>query len=220
MRGGLMRYVMIGCCLAVASLIASPAEAQVHVDIGINLPGPPALVVVPGTPVYYAPRAPANVFFYAHQYWVFGDAGWYVGPTWSGPWAVVEPGYVPAPILGVPVQYYPAPPGHTGEHGVVMDHPTGRHATDATGAKNPTSVTGVNARSTGAGAREGAAARTRQARTLLARGCNRRVICPNDRIPADEPIDRQVRSSARLLCEMEEGGRGLALATAPLRSRR
>src|SRR3989441_2653722 len=90
MRGGLMRYVMIGCCLAVASLIASPAEAQVHVDIGINLPGPPALVVVPGTPVYYAPRAPANVFFYAHQYWVFGDGGWYVGPTWSGPWAVVE----------------------------------------------------------------------------------------------------------------------------------
>ena len=105
-----MRYVMIGCCLAVASLIASPAEAQVHVDIGINLPGPPALVVVPGTPVYYAPRAPANVFFYAHQYWVFGDGGWYVGPTWSGPWAVVEARYVPAPILGVPVRYYPVPP--------------------------------------------------------------------------------------------------------------
>jgi len=90
---------------------AAPADAQVHVgvNIGINLPGPPALAVVPGTPVYYAPRAPGNVFFYANQYWVF-DNGWYVGPSWSGPWAVIEPAFVPAPILGVPVRYYPVPP--------------------------------------------------------------------------------------------------------------
>jgi hypothetical protein len=67
-------------------------------------------VVVPGAPVYYAPRAPANVFFYAHQYWAFAKGGWYVGPSWNGPWAVVEPAYVPAPILQVPVRYYPAPP--------------------------------------------------------------------------------------------------------------
>jgi hypothetical protein len=105
-----MRYVMVGCCLAVVCLAAVPAQAQVHVDIGINLPGPPALVVVPGAPVYYAPRAPANVFFYAHQYWVFGNGRWYVGPAWSGPWAVVEPAYVPAPILRVPIRYYPVPP--------------------------------------------------------------------------------------------------------------
>ena len=91
---------------------AAPARAQVRVgvDIGIQLPGPPALVVVPGVPVYYAPRAPANVFFYAHQYWAFVDGGWYVGPNWNGPWAVVEPAYVPAPILKVPVRYYTAPP--------------------------------------------------------------------------------------------------------------
>ncbi len=107
-----MRYIMVGCCLAVACLTAVPAQAQVHVDIGINLPGPPALVVVPGEPVYYAPRAPANVFFYANQYWIFGTGGWYVGPTWSGPWAVVGPAYVPAPILRVPIRYYPAPPPH------------------------------------------------------------------------------------------------------------
>ena len=105
-----MRFFMMGCCLTVACLVAGPTEAQVHVDIGINLPAPPALVVVPGAPVYYAPRAPANVFFYAHQYWAFGNGAWYLGPTWKGPWAVVQPGYVPAPILRVPVQYYPAPP--------------------------------------------------------------------------------------------------------------
>jgi hypothetical protein len=92
--------------------IATPVHAQVRVgvDIGIQLPSPPGLVVVPGTPVYYAPGAPANVFFYGHQYWVFANGGWYVGPTWNGPWALVDPPYVPAPVLQVPVAYYPAPP--------------------------------------------------------------------------------------------------------------
>jgi hypothetical protein len=94
----------------VVALLAIPVDAQVRVEIGIRLPGPPALVVVPGMPVYYAPRAPANVFFYAHQYWVFVNSGWFVGPTWNGPWAAVAPVYVPAPVLQVPVGYYPAPP--------------------------------------------------------------------------------------------------------------
>jgi hypothetical protein len=86
----------------------------VGINIGIPLPGPPTLVVVPGTPVYYAPSAPANVFFYAPQYWVFINGGWSVGPTWNGPWAVVEPVYVPAPVLQVPVRYYPVPPSALG----------------------------------------------------------------------------------------------------------
>jgi len=91
-------------------VFAAPAFAQVHVDIGIRLPGPPALAVVPGVPVYYAPHAPANVFFYDHQYWVFNNGGWYSGPTWNGPWAVVQPVFLPAPLLHVPVRYYHVPP--------------------------------------------------------------------------------------------------------------
>ncbi len=109
--------------LALAGLlvatVAGPAHAQVQaridvggIDIGIHLGGPPALTVIPGAPVYYAPQAPENIFFYAHQYWAFAGAGWYVAPTWNGPWAVVEPVYVPAPILQIPVAYYHVPPGH------------------------------------------------------------------------------------------------------------
>jgi hypothetical protein len=93
-------------------LIAMPAAAQVHVDIGINLPGPPTFTVVPGVPVYYAPSAPANIFLYSHQYWAFTSGSWYVGPNWNGPWTVVTPVRVPAPILRVPVAYYRVPPGH------------------------------------------------------------------------------------------------------------
>ena len=112
-----MKRLVLGALLvtAVSAVTAvtpfvPPAQAQVHVDIGIRLPGPPALVVIPGAPVYYAPQAPANVFFYAQQYWVFTSRGWHVGPTWNGPWVIVEPVRVPAPILLVPVRYYPAPP--------------------------------------------------------------------------------------------------------------
>lgn len=105
-----MRRLVLGALLVAA--VAVPVQAQVHVDIGIRLPGPPALVVIPGAPVYYAPRAPANVFFYANQYWVFTPGGWHVGPTWNGPWVVVQAVRVPPPILRVPVQYYPVPPGH------------------------------------------------------------------------------------------------------------
>ena len=107
------------------------------------------VIVIPGTPVYYAPSAPANVFFYAHEYWICTGDGWYVGPTWNGPWAVVEPVYVPPPILQVPVRYYPVPL-RTGEEGVVMGR-SGSHTTDVNGAKKRTSGTGVNASSPGIG---------------------------------------------------------------------
>jgi len=91
-------------------VVAPAPPPPVGPEIGVRLSRPPAFVAIPGTPVYYAPHTSANFFFYAHQYWVFADRGWYVGPSWSGPWAVVEPAYVPAPILRVPVRYYPVPP--------------------------------------------------------------------------------------------------------------
>jgi len=105
------RFVL--AALIVAAL-ATPGHAQVQINVGIALPGPPAIVlpgpptftVIPGVPVYYAPRAPANVFFYGHQYWLFHGNGWYQGPSWNGPWAVVAPVHVPGPILRVPVRYF------------------------------------------------------------------------------------------------------------------
>jgi hypothetical protein len=112
-----MRYAMIGCCLMLAGLAGRPAEAQVqvHVDIGIHLPGPPRLVVVPQVPaVQYvpAPAAPANLFLYGGQYWAFANGGWYVSAGYNGPWVVVAPQFVPRPVLLVPVRYYHVPPGH------------------------------------------------------------------------------------------------------------
>lgn len=108
-----MKYllaVLLSLCLM------TPAAAQVSigiglpsVSIGINLPFP-ELVVVPGYPVYYAPRADANLFFYDGFYWVFRNDIWYTSAWYNGPWAIVDPFYVPAFILRVPVSFYRYPP--------------------------------------------------------------------------------------------------------------
>ena len=104
-------YVFIVALLAF--VLVTPAHAQVHVDIGIHLPAPPQLVVVPEVrAVQYAPAAPANIFFYNGQYWAFANGAWNVSPGYNGPWIAVAPQFVPRPILVVPVSYYHIPPGH------------------------------------------------------------------------------------------------------------
>ena len=56
-----MKRLVLGTLLVAAVAVPAHAQVRVGVDIGIQLPGPPALVVVPGAPVYYAPRAPAKL---------------------------------------------------------------------------------------------------------------------------------------------------------------
>jgi len=107
---------LITALLALAAALSAsavPARAQVHVDIGIRLPAPPHLVVVPEVrTVQYVPSVSANLFFYGSQYWVFHNGGWYVSRGYNGPWVVAAPQIVPRPVLLVPVQYYRVPPGH------------------------------------------------------------------------------------------------------------
>ena len=43
------------------------------INIGINVPVYPELVLVPGYPVYYDPRADWNYFFYDGLYWVYQE---------------------------------------------------------------------------------------------------------------------------------------------------
>ncbi len=105
-----MRYVIAAFLVL---FLTAPAFAGVHVDIGINFPAPPPLVVVPTVPaVQYVPTGPSNVFFYGGQYWAFVDGGWYVSGGYAGPWVVVAPQVVPRSLLLVPVRYYHVPPGH------------------------------------------------------------------------------------------------------------
>ena len=123
-----MRYLII--LLSLLLLPLSAARAEVHIGIGISVPGVriginipsyPRLVRVPGYPVYYAPRAHANYFFYDGVYWVFYGDDWYVSSWYNGPWDRVERNYVPLFLLRIPVRYYRNPPQYF--HGWKNDSP-------------------------------------------------------------------------------------------------
>ena len=110
-----MRHALMILSLLLGT--TTPAMAQVSVDIsipgvsiGINQPIYPELVPVPGYPVYYAPQAQANYFFYDGLYWVYQDDRWYASAWYNGPWDLVEPDDVPLFVLRVPVRYYVHPP--------------------------------------------------------------------------------------------------------------
>ena len=106
-----MRRRFIALCMSLlCAATAVPTHAAVSVSIGINVPVYPQMVVVPGYPVYYAPTLGANFFFYDGMYWVLQGDNWYMSSWYNGPWAIVEPAYVPYYVLRVPVRYYRAPP--------------------------------------------------------------------------------------------------------------
>ncbi len=113
-----LRHVLLAVSVALGTvMVAAPAAAQVNVEIaipGVNIgiyqPVYPELVLVPGYPVYYAPQARANTFFYDGYYWVFHEDRWYMSDWYDGPWDLVDPYSVPLFVLRVPVRYYVNPP--------------------------------------------------------------------------------------------------------------
>ena len=114
----ILRHALIALSMFTAPMMqAAPAAAQVSIgisipgiSIGIHQPFYPELVLVPGSPVYYAPQAQANYFFYDGLFWVYQDDRWYSSAWYDGPWDLVDPYYVPLFVLRVPVHYYVRPP--------------------------------------------------------------------------------------------------------------
>jgi len=107
----MLREMMLAGVVMVGVLGSTAlAEAQVSVNAGIRLGSPAAFVIVPGSPVMYAPSVNSNVFSYQGVYYVFQQGVWYMAPRYGGPWVVVAPEFVPRPLLVVPVRYYKVPP--------------------------------------------------------------------------------------------------------------
>ena len=99
-----------GSTLALGRVQVGVGVAVPGLSIGINIPAYPQLVPIPGYPVYYAPGAGANLFFYDGLYWVFVGDNWYYSSWYDGPWSLAEPELVPDFILRVPILYYRSPP--------------------------------------------------------------------------------------------------------------
>lgn len=116
-----LRAVLIffGAVLLVFSINPENAlsEVDVHIGIGVQLPAlvlsaPPAVVVVPGTYVYYAPDVEAELVFY-HGYWYRPYSGvWYRATYYNGPWVHIAIGSVPGVLRSLPPDYRRVPPGH------------------------------------------------------------------------------------------------------------
>ena len=102
---------------------AMPAHAD-SLSIGINIgsppPPPPAIVVaappqfvvVPGSPVHYAPGLSVNYFVYGGKHFTYYDGSWFIAASYGAPWTFVAAEKVPKAVLTVPVSYYKIPPGH------------------------------------------------------------------------------------------------------------
>lgn len=110
-----MRHWTVALSLLLSPVVYSETPISVgtstlDVSGGFHMPSYPHLVLVPGTPVYYAPHVAANFFFYDDSYWIYQNSGWYSSRGYDGPWAFVSPDAVSVQVLRVPVLYYCQPP--------------------------------------------------------------------------------------------------------------
>lgn len=90
------------------------AGSGIRLNIGINLPlpmpqvvipAPPAVVVMPGTYVYFAPDVEVDMFFY-HGYWYQPHHGhWYRAKGYNGPWANIKDSGVPHVLRDLPPDF-------------------------------------------------------------------------------------------------------------------
>ncbi len=92
--------------------IVSPGTsvAGIGLSVAIPLPGlgiaaPPALAVIAGTPVYFAPDVHAGLFFYHGNWYRPSNGEWYVSAQFGGPWGHVAIGNVPTPLVDLPPDY-------------------------------------------------------------------------------------------------------------------
>src|SRR5215831_14359403 len=113
--------LIVAIAFAVTGLpVATALAAQVNVGVNIGvpapppivLPAPPRVVVVPNSPVSYAPSVDFNLFVYGGRYYTFHDGSWFYATRHSGPWTFIATERVPRPVVGVPMKYYTVPPGH------------------------------------------------------------------------------------------------------------
>ena len=110
-----------------AALYATPSPAGVHVDVNVGIPpppvvafpGPPSVVIVPHTRVYYVPEGAYDMYRFGPYWYIDRDGYWYRSRDYGGPFTVVAFADVPRPIVALPPHYHHhplrprgGPPGH------------------------------------------------------------------------------------------------------------
>ena len=102
------RAVILVALLAAAPLLDAAAGVRVSVNLGpppIVVAQPPAMVMVPGSAVYFVPDVDYDVFFYSGFWWSPRGDRWFRARVYNGPWRVVPRRVVPPPLFRVPRDY-------------------------------------------------------------------------------------------------------------------
>lgn len=106
-------FILLIC----AALYPAPSSAGVSVGINVSLPGvviasPPAMVVIPGTYVYYPPEVGVDIFFYQGYWYRPYRGGWYISSGYNGPWRLAPAGRTPYVLHRIPPDYRRITPSH------------------------------------------------------------------------------------------------------------
>jgi hypothetical protein len=93
-------------------LSCAPKNGLAEVNLNINIGSPPvvvaepaAVVMIPGSGVYFVDDAGPDLFFYAGFWWSPRGDRWYRSQVYNGPWIVVEHRHVPVEVVRVPRDY-------------------------------------------------------------------------------------------------------------------
>lgn len=103
---------VIGALFLLLTVFPGKSSAGINLNIGIDFPLPalalqaaPAVVMIPGSYVYYAPGINVDPLFY-RGYWYRPDEGhWFRCRSYNGPWVYVEPSRMPRALLELPRDY-------------------------------------------------------------------------------------------------------------------
>jgi hypothetical protein len=100
--------VFIGALSGFGGTKEASAEVNVNINIGpppIVVAEPPAVVMIPGSPVFFVPVPDIDIFFYDGYWWSPRGSQWYRAKAYKGPWGVVNKRYVPSHVFRVPKDY-------------------------------------------------------------------------------------------------------------------
>ena len=92
--------ILLGLTL-VTSALATPAYAQVSINVNIGSPPPivvrerPTMVYLPEPAMYVAVGVPYDVFFISGRYYYFHGDHWFLASGYDGPWVFVEHRHLP-----------------------------------------------------------------------------------------------------------------------------
>ncbi|MDQ7787389.1 MAG: hypothetical protein RDU01_07255 [Thermodesulfovibrionales bacterium] len=102
--------LVFGALLFVVTGAATQSQAEVNVNIGVNLPAytfaaPPHVVVIPGTYVYMVPDIDVDVLFFQGYWWRPYEGRWYRSRNYKGSWRYAAPSNIPRGLRELPQDY-------------------------------------------------------------------------------------------------------------------